>query len=191
MRIEALLYDPDDNIVPDATFTWEILHDANSVFAQNITTQTNADGTKEYWLYPRDIATYGWTNRAKCRGAIVKCTAEIATEEVFVGYLIIPMRNARAVEAIQGATMVRYNSAGIQPKYYTGGYGFVDINGNIDYNIIATMSVLDEDNDANYCPQVVTRGGKYVLRPQAMYYHGEDYDCCIKIVTNGDSHIQE
>lgn len=150
------------------------------------------------WLQPSPVYP-SWVNRDKCCGAILKCTAEISLTEKFDGYLIIPMRNSRDIEVLQGATMIRYDSAGVNPQYYTGAYGFVDINGNIDYtNIKAEMKIPANSEPSlsnpvsqvnrirQYFPEIIAKSGTYYLKAQSMYFNGVDYDCQVKVTKKID-----
>ena len=72
------------------------------------------------------------TNNPHYYGAVIECKAQlISNGKSFNSYMIIPVRRERQYLALSGPTVLRYDSAGLNPKYFDAPYGLIDIDGKI------------------------------------------------------------
>lgn len=181
IELKATLFDPNDKIVNDVVFSWNLYYCKPSGSFVSIASK-NIQGNDGTWL---SLNAYNYTT--DYLGMIVQCTATIKGSYVFTSYLIIPVRNDRSIEGLQGPTIVRYNSAGTSPQYFNEVYGFIDFEGNIDYILnsegdSAEAYTAYTDASANkYLPELVIHyhDGRYMLKPQAMYFADVDYSYAI------------
>ena len=107
MKLKAELYDVDDQLVPDVTYHWRIKGSDTDVSTNNPLTISSVPDTG---IIYECIAT---RNR----------NAEEYTQ--FTGYLIIPTRTSRDYIAMEGPSVIRYNSSGTNPVYYNKPYSLI------------------------------------------------------------------
>lgn len=185
--LEAILLDADEQLVPanECTYAWSVVYPTGS--RTNI---TNAQTTT-----PR-------VSNIDEHGIILKCVVTLAgASKTFTGYLIIPTRTSRNLLAMNGPTMIRYDSAGTNPQFDDIALGIFDIEENIDYynsdNKNIQLCTLEAENAvgfnlsdlpsseawrANYYPSLIknTADDKYHLKTKAMFFDDVDYNLYVK-----------
>lgn len=197
MVLYAQLYDPNDKEVEGATYTWEFLYPANGKInnATEWTISADSDDSRLATLEPGTLITnYNSDPGLVYRGAIIKCTAKIATENKnFTRYFIIPMRRTREYIGFEGPTQIRYASSGTQPQYYNAPIGLFDIDENIIYNNTVRLNTaitgLDDAVIEKYLPVIKQDGTDeyyYHLFPKAMYFKDVNYGIAA-VIYDGDS----
>ncbi len=115
--------------------------------------------------------------KAKIKGTDTDNNSKVKTE--FVGYIIVPMRRSRAYAAMEGPSIIRYDSSGTKPQFSDNGYGIIDNHGQTVYSnrtrlhLSGALTGMTRDIADKYYPTIEQHktDNKYHLHPKAMYFH--------------------
>jgi len=197
--LNAQLFNPNDEEVQDVTYTWSFLFPANgTISGVTIFALTNGN-----WLERRGAPWTGNTASnivSKYVGTILKCEAKINNGDSYTGYLIVPMRRSRDFISLEGPSIIRYDSSGVNPKYYDAPYRLLNKDEEAicasDYDGYARFGVSLAFNEtltgvpnaeiAPYYPVIKTnnKDHEYHLYPRAMYYRDVPYIMTVFVSTN-------